>query len=76
MEWIITLCVIGVSLVMTGFAAWQSGRPRKDSLQTKWIPWRFVVLVSGAVLVLAVVHAVNLMGIETGNGMLGGPARP
>jgi hypothetical protein len=61
---------------MTGLAAWQSSRPRKDSLQTKWIPWRFVVLASGAVLVLAAVHAVNLMGIETGGGMPGGPSRP
>jgi hypothetical protein len=76
MEWTITLSVIGVSLGAALLAAWQSGRPRKDSLQTKWIPWRFVVLVAGAVLVLGVVHAINLMGVHTGGGMIGGPARP
>ena len=76
MEWTITLSVAGASLVSTVFAAWRSGRPRKDSLQARWIPWRFVVLVSSAVLLLSVVHAVNLMGVTTGGGMLGGPARP
>lgn len=76
MEWTITLSVAGASLASTIFAAWQSGRPRKDSLQTKWIPWRFVVLVSAAVLLLSVVHAINLMGVATGGGTLGGPARP
>ena len=76
MEWNITLSVIGVSLALAVLAAWQSGRPRKDSLRTRWIPWRFVVLAAGAVLVLGVVHAVNLMGVQTGGGMLGGPTRP
>lgn len=76
MEWNITLSIVGVSVLATGFAAWQSGRPRKDSLQAKWVPWRFVVLVSGAVLLLSVVHAMNLMGIHTGGGMPAGPAQP
>ena len=68
MEWNITLSFIGVSLAATVLSAWQSGRPRKDSVNARWIPWRFVVLVSGAILLLAVVHAINLMGIETGRG--------
>lgn len=76
MEWNVTLSVIGISFVTTLLAVWQSGRPRKDSHRTKWMPWRFVVLAGGALLLLSVVHAVNLMGIETGGGMLGGTARP
>lgn len=74
MEWNITLSFIALSLASTVLSAWQSGRPRKDSLNARWIPWRFVVLVSGAVLLLAVVHAINLMGIETGRS--GGFSRP
>lgn len=76
MEWNITLSVVAISAILTAFAAWKSGRPRKDSPNAKWIPWRFVVLASGAVLLLGVVHAINLMGVHTGGGMLGGPARP
>jgi hypothetical protein len=76
MEWTITLSVIGASLGLTLLAVWQSSRPRKDSLRTRWIPWRFVILVGGAVFVLGVVHALNLMGLKTGGGMLGGPGRP
>lgn len=76
MEWNVTLSAIGFSLTLTIFAAWQSGRPRKDSLQIKWIPWRLVTLVAGAFLLLAVVHAINLMGVHTGGGVRGGPAHP
>lgn len=74
MEWNITLSFIAISLAATVLSAWQSGRPRKDSVNARWIPWRFVVLVSGAILLLAVVHAINLMGIETGRGS--GLSRP
>jgi hypothetical protein len=69
MEWNITLSFIVIGIAATALSAWQSGRPRKDSHNARWIPWRFFVLVSGAVLLLAVVHAVNLIGIETGGGV-------
>jgi len=76
MEWVVTLSVVGVSLVLTLAAAWLSGRPRKDSMRTPWISWRFVTLIAGAVMLLGLVHAMNLMGLQTGAGMPGGPSRP
>jgi amino acid transporter len=72
MEWIITLAVGGLALLFTAFAAWKSGRPRKDSLKPRWISWPMVTIFSGALLLLAVVHVINLMGITTGGGMAGG----
>jgi hypothetical protein len=76
MEWMITSVAVGLGLVVTGFAAWKSGQPKKDSLRARWISWPLVTLVAGALLLMGVVHAVNLMGMHTGGGMLGGPARP
>jgi hypothetical protein len=76
MEWNVTLFVIGLGTVGGAFSAWKSGRPRKDSLKPQWISWRLMTLVSGAVLLLGVVHAINLMGLHTGGGGLGGPSRP
>jgi hypothetical protein len=68
MEWTITLAIIGASAILTGFAIWKSGRPRKDSLKPSWISWPFMILLGGAVLMLAGVHALNMMGVTTGAG--------
>lgn len=71
MEWIITLAVIVVLLALTVYAGWKSGRPRKDSVKPQWISWPFVTVLAGALLAFAVVHAMNLMGIHTGQNTTG-----
>jgi hypothetical protein len=68
MELTVTATIAGAMLALTLLASWQAGRPRKDSLRERWVPWRFVILLSGAVLLLSVVHLVNLMGFVTGQG--------
>jgi hypothetical protein len=65
MELPITVALVAFGAVLTVLSAWQSGRPRKDSLNPRWIPWRFLILVGGAVFVLALVHASTLLGINT-----------
>jgi hypothetical protein len=62
MEWTLTFAAIGFGIVLTLLSIWQSGRPRKDSLSPRWIPWRFLILVGGAVLALGAVHALTLLG--------------
>jgi fatty acid desaturase len=72
MEWTITLVALAASLALTLFAAWKSGRPRKDSLKTKWISWPLVTVFAAAALVFALVHTVNLLGFHTGGNGIGG----
>lgn len=74
MEWNVTLAVAAAGLVTTVFAAWKSGRPKKDTLNARWISWPLVTVLAAGVLVLAVVHAINLMGVTTG-GLRGGLGR-
>ncbi len=71
MEGTVTLAVILAALAATLFSGWKSGRPRKDSLNASWISWPLLTVLAGAVLVMAVVHGINLMGIETGQRMGG-----
>jgi uncharacterized membrane protein YedE/YeeE len=71
MNWIITLAAIVILLALTVYAGWKSGRPRKDSLKPQWISWPFVTVLAGALLAFAVVHAMNLMGIQTGQNTVG-----
>jgi hypothetical protein len=64
MELPITIATVVFGALLTALSAWQSSRPRKDSLNPRWIPWRFLILVGGAVFVLALVHASTLLGIN------------
>jgi hypothetical protein len=72
MEWTITLVALAASLALTVFAGWKSGRPRKDSLKTKWISWPLVTVFAAAVVVFALVHVVNMLGFQTGGSGIGG----
>ena len=65
MEWTLTLVVIGLGLVVTAFAAWKSGQPKKDSIKARWISWPLVTVISGGVLMLALIHAATLLGVNT-----------
>lgn len=67
MDWPVTLLFIAVFGALTAFAGWKSGQPRKDSLRARWVSWPVVTIFAGAVLVFAVIHAMNLSGIHTGS---------
>lgn len=70
-NWITTLVAIIILVALTVYAGWKSGRPRKDTLRPQWISWPFVTVLSGALVAFAVVHAMNLMGIHTGQNTTG-----
>jgi len=74
MELTLTASVIGIGLLVTAFAAWKSGQPKKDSLNARWVSWPLVTVISGGVLMLALIHVASLLGVHTGNG--GGVYRP
>jgi hypothetical protein len=69
MDLLITCIAIAGLLATTVFAGWKAGRPRRDSLRPQWISWPFVTVLSGALLVFAVIHLMNLFGIHTGQNM-------
>jgi hypothetical protein len=76
MEWAVTITAIVLTAGLTAFSSWKSGRPRKDTPNATWISWPLVTVLAGAALFMVVVHAVNLMGIHTGRGQIGGPPIP
>lgn len=70
LDWILTGAIVALSLGMTVFAGWKSGRPHKDTHRTQWISWPLVTVLSAAVLVFAAIHGLNLVGLHTGQGTL------
>jgi len=65
-DWGLTLLVMGFSASLLGLSIILASRPRRDSPRPRMISWPFMVLLSGALLMLALVHLLNLMGVKTG----------
>ena len=70
MEMAATIAILAVCVAAMVFAGWKSGRPRKDTHKTQWISWPLMTVLSAAVLVFAVIHGMNLIGMHTGQGTL------
>jgi hypothetical protein len=67
MELSVTFAAIVLGAVLIALSAWQSSRPRKDSLNPRWIPWRFLIFVGGALVALGLAHASTLLGLNVGS---------
>ncbi len=50
---------------LAAFASWRAGRPWDDA-RPPLLPWRFIIILSVFALLLALVHLLNLFGVETG----------
>lgn len=66
MDWPLTLAIIAAGAALLGVSVWQDSRPKKDSLKPRFRSWKFLILLAGAVIAFALVHAVNLLGFHTG----------
>jgi amino acid transporter len=64
-NFLITLAVALAAGAIFAGAAWLERRPRQD-LKPGLVPPIPVMLVAGVVALLAIVHLINLLGIQTG----------
>lgn len=63
MGWIPTLTLAGATLVLTLFCAWRGARAPDLVKGPRLIPWRFLMLLSGAGLAVLLTHMAGLMGL-------------
>jgi amino acid transporter len=64
-SFIITLAVFLAAAAVIAFVTWNDRRPR-DSLAPSLVPTIPVMLFSGIVALLSLVHLLNLLGLQTG----------
>lgn len=71
-SWIITVCVIAALIALIVLANSKMGGVRKDGRPNQ-VPWGMVMVFCALGIFLAIVHAINLAGFETGpeHGLLG-----
>ena len=61
----ITIAALILGAAVVGLMAWLEHRPRHD-LNPRLIPTTLFLFVAAAVMVLALVHLMNLLGVQTG----------
>jgi amino acid transporter len=71
MEWIITIAAVAIFGGLAAFSGWKSGRPRKDSLNAQWISWPVVTIFAATAAIFALIHAMSLLGVQTGANVTG-----
>ena len=62
----ITLGAILAGAALAAFAGWRGARPSQPHRGPRLVPWRFIMVLAAAFVMLAMVHLVNLFGVETG----------
>jgi hypothetical protein len=70
MDWGVTLSVATAALALAVFAGWRGARAPDLARGPRLAPWRFIMLLAASVVLLALVHALNMLGFETGKQQL------
>ena len=60
----LTLILLAAALALTLFAGWRGARPPDLIKGPRMAPWRFVMLLSGALATLLLIHLGTLMGLQ------------
>jgi len=59
----LTLALLAGAVALAVFAGWRGARPSQPHLGVRMIPWRFVMILAGAVVLLLLVHVAALLGM-------------
>lgn len=60
----VTLALIAAVLAFTAFAGWRGAQPLNVLKGPRMAPWRFMMLMGAAVLMLLLIHLATLLGAE------------
>ncbi|MBA4792986.1 hypothetical protein [Phenylobacterium sp.] len=66
MDLTITLAAGAALLALTVFSGWMGARPPDLKRGPRMVPYRFLMLMGAAGLIVMLVHLVNLLGVTTG----------
>ena len=67
----LTLSLLAAALTICIFAGWRGARP-SDFLRPRMVPWRFIMLLAGAMVFLLLVHLGALAGFTRPQSMIPG----
>lgn len=59
----VTLALVAAAVALAVFAGWRGALPSQPHRGVRMIPWRLVMMLSCAVVLLLVVHLAALLGV-------------
>ena len=59
----VTLALLAAAVALAVFAGWRGARPSQPHLGIRMVPWRFIMILAAAVVVVLVVHLAALLGL-------------
>jgi heme/copper-type cytochrome/quinol oxidase subunit 1 len=59
----VTLALLVAALALSVFAGWRGSRPWDPRRGVRMVPWRFIMLLSGAAIMILAIHIGTLMGV-------------
>lgn len=59
----LTLALLAGAVALVVFAGWRGARPSQPHLGVRMVPWRFVMILAGAMVVVLLVHLAALLGM-------------
>ncbi|MDP3660452.1 hypothetical protein [Phenylobacterium sp.] len=62
----LTLALTAATLAFAVGCGWMGARPPNPARGPRLLPYRFMMLLGAAILLVFLVHLVNLMGVTTG----------
>ena len=62
MSMTLTLSLLAGALIVGGFSGWMGARP-SDFLKPRMVPWRFIMLMAGALTFLLLIHLGTLLRV-------------
>ena len=66
MDWTLTLSSGAVALALAVFCGWRGARPADPHRGVRLVPYRFLMVLCAAWVLLMTVHALSLLGFSTG----------
>ena len=71
MSLFLTLVLLGLCILIMGFAGWRGSLPPNPIRGPRLIPWRFLMLLAGALCMLLLIHLASLFGLARPGGTIG-----
>lgn len=59
----VTLAALAAAIALTVFAGWRGARPSQPHLGVRMIPWRFLMVLGGAAVMVLLIHVAALLGM-------------
>ena len=63
MDLTVTLALVAAAVALTVFAGWRGARPWDPRRGVRMIPWRLIMVLSAAAVLVLLIHVGTLLGV-------------